>query len=182
LYRVAQHLADLRPWLRPILAVALEALDSIDLNRLPADRSRIIQSLDRIELQMKDSVSFMLEGRNVTPPAPRTAYAFQRTDGEPLVVVVGEGAFSWSHVEAALPAIGDAIQHSAVVPHMKLLIRQLSLDGIPVDDRPIGHEDLLRLCRALDLSEQASEAARNALGERIDRQLPWLRAVVSCGR
>ncbi|MGY4505783.1 hypothetical protein ACVWYH_009740 [Bradyrhizobium sp. GM24.11] len=172
------RLVDLCPWLRPVLAVALEALDSIDLNRLPVDRSSIIQSLDRIELQMKDSVSFMLEGRNVTPPAPRAAYAFQRTDGEPLVVIVGEGAFRWSYVEAALPAIGDAIQHSAVVPHMKLLIRQLSLDGIPVDDRPVGHEDLLRLCRALDLSERASEAARDALGERIDRQLPWLRAVV----
>lgn len=172
------RLVDLCPWLRHALAVALEALDSIDLNRLPVDRSSIIQSLDRIELQMKDSVSFILEGRNVTPPAPRAAYAFQRTDGEPLVIIVGEGAFSWSYVEAALPAIGDAMQHSAVVPHMKLLIRQLSLDGIPVDDRPAGREDLLRLCRALDLGERASEAARDALGERIDRQLPWLRAVV----
>ncbi|QOG07364.1 DUF3883 domain-containing protein [Aureimonas sp. OT7] len=172
------RLVDQCPWLRPMLAVALEALDSVDLNRLPADRSSIVQLLDRIELQMKDSVSFMLEGHNVTPPTLRPAYTFQRTDGEPLVIIVGDGAFSWSHVEAALPAIGDAIQHSAIVPHMKLLIRQLSLDGIPVDDRPIGHEDLLRLCRALDLSEQASEAARDALGERIDRQLPWLRAVV----
>lgn len=172
------RLVDQCPWLRPMLAVALEALDSVDLNRLPADRSSIVQLLDRIELQMKDSVSFMLEGRNVTPPTPRPAYAFQRTDGEPLVIIVGDGALSWSHVEAALPAIGDAIQHSSSVPHMKLLIRQLSLDGVPIDDRPMGHEDLLRLCRALDLSEQASEAARDALGERIDRQLPWLRAVV----
>lgn len=175
---VGPRLVDQCPWLRPMLAVALEALDSVDLNRLPADRSSILQLLDRIELQMKDGVSFMLEGQNVTPPTPRPAYAFQRTDGEPLVIIVGNGVLTWSHVEAALPAIGDAIQHAAVVPHMKLLIRQLSLDGIPVDDRPIGHEDLLRLCRALDLSEQASEAARDALGARIDCQLPWLKAVV----
>lgn len=175
---IGPRLVDQCPWLRPVLAVALEALDRVDLNRLPLDRSTIVQSLDRIELQIRDSVSFDLEGHNVTPPKPRPAYSFQRTDGEPLVIIVGEGALTWSHVEAALPAIGDAIQHSAVVPHMKLLIRQLTLDGIPVDDRPLGHEDLLRLCRALDLGEHASEAARDALGEQIDRQLPWLRAVV----
>lgn len=175
---VGPRLVDQCPWLRPMLAVSLEALDSVDLNRLPADRSGIVQALDRIELQLKAGVRFMLEGRDVTPPTSRPAYYFQRTEGEPLVIVVGEGGLTWSQVEAALPAIGDAIQHSAVVPHMKLLTRQLSLEGVVIDDRPAGQEDLLRLCRALELSEQATEAARDSLGERINRQLPWFRAVV----
>ncbi len=172
------RLVERCPWLRPMLAVALEALDSVDLNRLPADRSGIVQALDRIELQLQARVKFLLEGRDVTPPTVRAAYQFERVEGEPLVIVVGQGALTWSHVEAALPAIGEAIQHSAVVPHMKLLIRQLSLEGVAVDDRPMGQEDLLRLCQALDLTEQASEAARDSLGERIDRLLPWFRAVV----
>ncbi|MET3523965.1 sacsin N-terminal ATP-binding-like domain-containing protein [Mesorhizobium abyssinicae] len=172
------RLVDACLWLRPMLAVALEALDSVDLNRLPADRSSILQSLDRIELQMKERVSFVLEGRDVTPPAARPAYAFQRTEGEPLIIIVGEGGLNWSRVEAALPAIGDAIQHSAVVPHIKLLIRQLSLEGVPIEDRPIGNDDLLRLGRVLDVGDEAIAAAREALGERIDRQIPWLRAVV----
>lgn len=175
---VGPRLVDRCPWLRPMLAVALEALDSVDLNRLPADRSGIVQALDRIELQLQASVKFLLEGRDVSPPTTRAAYQFERVEGEPLVIIVGQGALTWSLVEAALPAIGEAIQHSAAVPHMKLLIRQLSLEGVEVDDRPMGHKDLLRLCQALDLTEQASESARDSLGERIDRQLPWFRAVV----
>jgi hypothetical protein len=175
---VGRRLVDRCSWLRLMLAVSLEALDSTDLNRLPADRSGIIQALDRIELQQKAGVRFMLEGRDVTPPTSRPAYHFVRAEGEPLVIVLGEGELTWSRVEAALPAIGEAIQHSAVVPHMKLLARQLSLEGVAVDDPPAGQEDLLRLCRALELSEQATEAARDSLGERIDRQLHWFRALV----
>ena len=175
---VGPRLVDACPWLRPMLAVSLEALDSVDLNRLPADRTTVIQALDRVELQLKAGVRFMLEGRDVTPPTSRPAYYFQRTEGAPLVIAVGDGRLSWPGVETALLAIGDAIQHPAVVPHLKLLTRQLSQEGASVDDRPAAQEDLLRLCRALELSEQATDAARDSLGGRIDRQLPWFRAVV----
>jgi hypothetical protein len=61
---------------------------------------------------------------------------------------------------------------------MKLLLRQLAHEDVPVGDRSLDQEDLLRLCRALELGEQAIEAARDSLGERIDRQLPWFRAIV----
>ena len=166
------------PWLRSMLAVALEALDSVDMNRLPADRSSIIQSIDRVELLLASSVTFSLEGRDVTPTELRPAYHFERTEGQSVIVVLGHGGLSWPKVEAALPAIGEAIRHPAVVPHMKLLVRQLASDGISIDDRPVGQTDLLKLCRALELSEQATEAARDSLGERIDRLFPWLRAVV----
>jgi len=175
---IGPRLVDQCLWLRPILAVALEALDSVDLNRLPADRSSIIQTLDRVELQTETNVSFSLEGHDVTPPTSRPAYHFQRSEGEPLVIVVSEGELSWSLVEAALPAIGEAIQHSAVVPHMKLLVRQLLIDGVAIGDRPTVQGDLQRLGKILELSENAIEAARDSLGERIDRQLPWLRAIV----
>ena len=167
---IGLRLVDQCPWLRSILAVSLEALDSVDLNRLPADRSGILQTLDRIELQMKTSVRFLLAGQDVTPTTSRSAYYFQRTDGEPLVIVVGDGGLTWAHVEAALPAIGDAIQHPAVVPHMKLLSRQLSMDGVAVDDKPTAQSDLLRLCRALELSEQATEADLGGLCDLLRRR------------
>ena len=172
------RLVDRCPWLRPMLAVALEALESVDLNRLPSDRSGIIQALDRIELQQATSVRFFLGGRDVTPPTPRTAYQFARADEQPVVVVIAAGDLSWQQIEAALPAIGDAIRQPAAVPHLKLLARQLSMDFVSVDDRPAGQDDLVRLCRTLELGEQATEAARDALGERIERLLPWYRAIV----
>jgi hypothetical protein len=175
---VGPGLVDECPWLRPMLAASLEALDSVDLNRLPADRSGILQVLDRIELQIKPAVTFTLDGTDVTPPTTRAAYHFQREGGSPLVIIVGDGALTWTLVEAALPAIGEAIQHSAVVPHMKLLTRQLAHEDVPVGDRSVDQEDLMRLCRALELGDQAIEAARDSLGERIDRQLPWFRAIV----
>lgn len=166
------------PWLRLMLAVALEALDSVDLNRLPADRAAILQTLDRLELHQTAALRFLLNGQDVTPPTARGAYQFERAEGEPLLVVMGTGPLDWAKIEAALPAIGEAIGHSAVVPHMKLLARQLLLDDVAVDEQPSGQEDLLRLCRALELTEQAGEAARDALGERLDQSAPWLRAVV----
>jgi hypothetical protein len=166
------------PWLRLMLAVALEALDSVDLNRLPADRAAILQTLDRLELHQTAALRFLLNGQDVTPPTARGAYQFERAEGEPLLVVMGTGPLDWGKIEAALPAIGEAIRHPAVVPHMKLLARQLLLDDVAVDDQPSGQGDLLRLCRALELTEQAGEAARDALGERLDRLAPWFRAVV----
>lgn len=175
---LASTLAERCPWLRSMLAVALEALDSVDMNRLPVDRSGIVQSLDRVEFLLASSVTFSLEGRDVTPSELRPAYHFERTEGQSVVVVLGHGGLTWAKVEAALPAIGEAIRHPAVVPHMKLLVRQLASDGISIDDRPVGQNDLLQLCRTLELSAQASEAARDSLGERIDRLFPWLRAVV----
>lgn len=175
---VGPKLVERCPWLRPMLAVALEALDSVDLNRLPSDRSGIIQALDRIEMQQKVDVRFILDGHDVTPPTSRPAYRFERAEGEPLLIIAGEGELTWSQIEAALPAIAEAIQHSAAVPHIKLLVRQLSIEGTGVHDKPMGQEDLLRLCRTLELSDQATEAARDSLGERIDRQLPWLRALL----
>lgn len=165
------------PWLRPVLAVALEALDSVELNRLPADRSAIMQSLDRIELQQWADVRFVLEGQDVTPPTARPVYRFER-NGETLVILTSETALTWSQIESVLPAIGDVIEQPTVVPHTRLLVRQLSLESVPIDDKPTGHSDLVRLGQMLDLSEHAMQAARDSLGEKIDRQLPWFRAVV----
>ena len=175
---IGARLVDRCPWLRPMLAVALEALESVDLNRLPSDRSGIIQALDRIELQQVTSVRFFLEGSDVTPPTSRPAYQFARADEQPVVIIIAAGDLSWQQIEAALPAIGDAIRQPAAVPHLKLLARQLSMDFAPVNDRPAGQDDLVRLCRTLELGEQATEAARDALGERIERLLPWYRAIV----
>lgn len=166
------------PWLRLMLAVALEALDSVDHNRLPSDRSVIIQTLDRLELHQTPNLRFMLEGQDVTPPSSRPAYQFERAEGEPLLVIVGEGGLCWRKIETALPAIGEAIQHPAVVPHMKLLTRQMALEDVAIDDIPSAQGDLLRLCHALELGEQATEAARDSLGERLDRLAPWFRTIV----
>lgn len=171
-------LIDQCPWLRPILAVALEALDSVDLNRLPADRSEIIQAMDRIEVHVRNSVSFMLDGKTVMPPVSRSSFQFERSEGDPVLIIVGEQPLTWSQIEAALPSIADGIQHNAVVPHMSLLVRQLALDGTPVDDRPTGQVDIARLCRILNLDERSAAGARDALGERMDQKLPWLRAVI----
>lgn len=172
------RLVDQCPWLRPILAVALEALDSVDLNRLPADRSEIIQAMDRIEVQIQNSVSFLIDGQTVSPPGSRSSFQFERSEGEPVLIIVGEQSLTWGQVEAALPSIADAIRHNAVVPHMSLLVRQLALDGTPVDDRPAGQADIARLCRILNLDARSAAAARDSLGERMDQKLPWLRAII----
>jgi hypothetical protein len=81
-------------------------------------------------------------------------------------------------MEAALPAICDAIQQPSILPNMRLLARQLSADGAEVSGSPNEQADVLRLCRVLLLDEHAGDAAREALGENFERQAPWLRAIV----
>ncbi len=166
------------PWLRPMVAVALEALRGAELGRLPADRSTILAKLDHIEYHVARTIDFWLEGVNVTPVDIRPAYAFECGADRELVVALHGGELSWKTVESSLQAICAAIDQPTIFPNMRILARQLASDGAAVAGDVHDAADVQRLCAALMLDDQAGESANSALGERFDRQLPWFRAIV----
>lgn len=171
-------LTEICPWLRAMVAVALEALQCAELARLPTDRSTILAVLDRIWLHRSSDVSFWLDGTNVTPADMRPAYAFKMADGDPIVVAIGDGVLGWPEIEACLPAICEAINQLGIVPNMRLLARQIERDGLLPNTSPESQREILSLCRVLMLDDQAGDAAREAMGERLEQQAPWLRAII----
>lgn len=166
------------PWLRAMVAVSLEALRGTDLARLPADRTAILARLDAVELHLAEDIGFWLEGRNVTPADIRPAYAFTRSNGEDVVVLRHAGPLDWTLAETCLPAICAAIEQQAIIPNMRILARTLAGRGVAIGDEPHNVDDVRFLARELDLDDHAGEAAHSAMGERFDRLLPWLRAIV----
>ncbi|WLD98539.1 DUF3883 domain-containing protein [Agrobacterium leguminum] len=171
-------LTEICPWLRAMVAIALEALQGAESARLPTNRSTILAVLDRIRLHRSSDVSFWLDGYNVTPTDMRPAYAFKMADGNPIVVAIGEGALGWPEIEACLPAICEAIDQPIIVSNMRLLVRHIERDGVLPSTSPENQREILSLCHVLMLDEQASDAAREAMGERLEQQAPWLRAII----
>lgn len=171
-------LTEVCPWLRAMVAVALEALQGAELARLPTDRSTILALLDRVRLHRDRDVSFWLDDTNVTPADMRPAYAFKMANGDPIVIAISDVPFDWSELEACLPAICEAVDQPGIVPNVRLLARQLEREGTGPNTSPDSQREIVSLCRVLMLDDHSAEAAREALGERLERQAPWLRAII----
>lgn len=171
-------LIEVCPWLRAMVAVALEAVQGVELSRLPTDRSTILALLDRVRLHRDRDVTFWLDDANVTPADMRSAYAFKLANGDPVVIGISDAPLDWSEIEACLPAICEAIDQPGIVSNMRLLARQLERDGVVPISNPDNQHEILALCRVLMLDDHAADAAREAMGERLEGQLPWLRAII----
>lgn len=166
------------PWLRPMLAVAMEALKGTDASQLPSDRGPVLARLASVSLQPASQVSFEIDGELIAAPGDRPAFLFRRSDGSPLVVMLHDGPMSWAALDRCLPAICDAVELPTVSTGMRLLARELESCGEDVGAAVLDDEAIDRLCRTLNLEELAAAAARLLVGERIDARLPWIRAAL----
>lgn len=175
-------IVDRCPWLRPMLAVSMEALRGTELQRLPSDRSAIIARLERILFQAAGTLEFVIDGRRVTQDdESKRAFAFKTPDGAPLVVVRASGPLDWDTIDACLGALCEAIDQPALEPHLRILVMTLRARSVGVAEAPPADMDLPRLCASLRLRESAASAVRDTLGTRLERHLPWLRALVHLG-
>ena len=170
---------DMCAWLRPMAAFAIEALTGTAAGQLPSDRSSLLARLGNVGLQFAINVDFELNGTVISPARGRRAYLFRRADATPLVVALHDaGPVSWAVVEDCLQAICDAIDLPQIGTSMRLLARELAAAGAPVEEKRIEHADLERLGRTLYLDEHALAGAYHLLGDQIDADLSWIRAVV----
>lgn len=166
------------PWLKPLTAVAMEALRGTELQRLPADRSIVIARLERAVLQRADTLAFKLDDQEITQAiGTRRAFAFRYGEGSPLIVVRAPGSLTWDGIDACLCALCEAIEQPSLEPYLRILILKLKRDAVDVSDMPPADLDLVDLCAALQLKEAAIGAVRDTLGTRLDRHLPWLRTL-----
>ncbi|MDB5580839.1 MAG: hypothetical protein JWR80_6015 [Bradyrhizobium sp.] len=172
-------IVDRCPRLRALIAVAMEALKGTELQRLPSDRHSVIARLDRLAFQSAASISFRIDGVDVGEEIDgRPAFALKLPDGQPIVVVRASGAMSWQVVSDALGAICEAIEQTALEPHLRLLIHALVNDNAPVGEEPSLALELEDLCDVLRLGMAARRTVRETLGARLERHVPWLRALL----
>ena len=169
---------DVCAWLRPMSAFAIEALAGTAAGQLPTDRSSLLARLGNVGLQFAIDVDFELNGTVISPIGGRRAYLFRRADATPVVVALHVGTVSWIVVEDCLPAICDAINLPQIATSMRLLARELAAAGAAVGEEMIEHSDLELLGRTLYLDEHALAGAHHLLGDRLDANLSWIRAVV----
>ena len=169
------------PWLRAQLAIAMEGLRGTDAAQLPTDRGVLLAKLGEVGFLTADEVSFEINGQSITAPGDRPAYVFRRPNGTNFVVLLYNGAMSWTALQTCLPAICEAIELPSVANGMRLLAHELAGSGEEIDEQSVDDELIGRLCRVLQLEEGSLETVKLLVGQRIDARLPWIRAALHYG-
>ena len=88
------------------------------------------------------------------------------------------GPVTWNVVEDCLPAICDAINLPQIATSMRLLVHKLAGADAAVGEERIERSDLELLGRVLYLDEHALSGAHHLLGDQLEVNLAWMRAVV----
>lgn len=178
----SETVLDQCPWLRVMLAVAMEGLRGTDAGQLPADRGLVLGRLSDVALVAAEDVSFEINDQRITAPADRPAYVFRRS-GQPALVVtrVGESSLTWNALQLCLPAICEAIDLSPVANGMRLLAHELAAAGEQVDELCLDEEVISRLGRTLQLEDGSVASVQQLVGEGADLRMPWIRAAIHYG-
>ena len=169
---------DVCPWLRPMAAIAIEALTGTAAGQLPTDRSSLLARLGNVGLRFAAEVDFELNGTVIPFIGERRAHLFRRADATPIVVARHVGPVSWAVIEDCLPAICNAIDLPQIATNMRLLTRELADANTAVGEKRIERPDLELLGRTLYLDEHALSLCQHLLGDQLEANLSWVRAVV----
>lgn len=172
---------DQCPWLRVMLAVAMEGLRGTDAGQLPSDRGLVLDRLSNIALVVAEDVSFEINDTRITAPGDRPAYVFRRSDQPPLVVTRVGDPLTWHGLQVCLPAICEAIDLSPVANGMRLLAHELAAAGEAIDELGLDEDLISRLGRTLQLEEGSVASVQQLVGERVDLRMPWIRATIHYG-
>lgn len=169
------------PWLRLMLAVAMEGLRGTDAGQLPSDRGLVLERLSNIALVAAEDVSFEINDQRISAPGDRPAYVFRRS-GRPTLVVTRVGnPLTWNGLQLCLPAICEAIDLSPVANGMRLLAHELAAAGEDINELGLDEGVIVRLGRTLQLEDGAVDAVQHLVGERVDLPMPWIRAAIHYG-
>lgn len=167
------------PHLRTMLAVAIEALIGTEAQRLPSDRSELLAKLDRVSLSKASTLGFVIDGISIAPEQIASqAFHLTPKKGQSVVLVGSSEEWNWPLVDRCLPAICEALGQRALAPHLRLLLAHISRD-VPFGDAQVyPGEDVGRMSELLQLSASSAAAAGVTLNAGLERQRPWVRAIL----
>lgn len=172
---------DQCPWLRVMLAVAMEGLRGTDAGQLPSDRGLVLERLGNIALVVAEDVSFEINGQRITAPGDRPAYVFRRSDQSTIVVSRVRDPLTWNGLQLCLPAICEAIDLPPVANGMRLLAHELAATGEAIEELSLDDDVISLLGRTLQLEDGSLASVQHLIGERLDLRMPWIRAAIHYG-
>ena len=172
---------DQCPWLRVMLAVAMEGLRGTDAGQLPSDRGLVLERLSNVALVAAEDVAFEINDQRIMAPGDRPAYVFRRSDRPTLVVTRVSDPLTWNGLQLCLPAICEAIDLSSVANGMRLLAHELAAAGEAIDELGLEEDVISRLGRILQLEDGSVASVQHLVGERVDLRMPWIRAAIHYG-
>ncbi|MET3482773.1 DUF3883 domain-containing protein [Methylobacterium sp. 1973] len=177
----SETVLDQCPWLRIMLAVAMEGLRGTDAGQLPADRGLVLGRMSDVALVAAEDVSFEINDQRITAAGDRPAYVFRRS-GQPTLVVTRVGdLLTWNALQLCLPGICEAIDLPPVANGMRLLAHELAAAGEKVDELHLDEDVISRLGRTLQLDDGSVASVQHLVGERVDLRMPWIRAAIHYG-
>ena len=161
-----------------MLAIAMEALNGTEAQRLPSDRTLVLARLERLLAKKAGKLSFNIDGIDVSADEDTSAFHFRLSSGESVVVVGAGGDWSWDVLDRCMPAIAEAVGYRSLAPHMRLLVAHVRNLGTLREAVSAPFDDLKRFASVLQLSHTAAEAARATISAGLERVAPWIRAVL----
>lgn len=179
--KVSERALDQCPWLRVMLAVAMEGLRGTDAGQLPSDRGLVLERLGNIALVAAEDVAFEINDQRITAPGDRPAYVFRRSNRPTLVVIRVDDPLTWNGLQFCLPAICEAIDLSPAANGMRLLAHELAAAGEEIDKLRLDEDVISRLGRTLQLEDGSVASVQYFVGERVDLRIPWIRAAIHYG-
>ncbi|MBA69762.1 MAG: hypothetical protein CML30_12895 [Rhizobiales bacterium] len=166
------------PQLRSMLAIAMEALNGTEAQRLPSDRALVLARLERLLTKKAGKLSFKIDGIELSADEDKSAFHFRLQSGASVVVVGAAGEWSWEVLDRCMPAIAEAVGYRSLAPHMRLLVADLRNGRSLRESVAAPFDDLKRFASVLQLSHAAAEAARATISAGLERVAPWIRAVL----
>ncbi len=169
------------PWLRVMLAVAMEGLRGNDASQLPSDRSAVLGRLENVAILVALDVLFEINDQRILAPGDRAAYVFRRSGLPTLVVTRGGDVSTWKALQGWLPAVCEAIELPSVANGMRLLAHELEAAGEEVNELNLDDNTIARLGRTLHLEGASLVSVRHLIDEAVELKMPWIRAAIHYG-
>lgn len=170
---------DICPKMRVMVAVAMEALKGTEAQRLPADRSVVLAKLDLLQLQKAATLTFNIDGFDVSPSQEEGgAYHLSLENGHPIVVVRSARNWNMNLIDRSISALCEAIEQRALSPHLRLLLAHFGAENGIGEVSSFPDDDIDRFADILLLDREARSMARATLSAGLERQSPWIRALL----
>lgn len=124
-------------------------------------------------------MGFVIDGISISPEQIASqAFHLTSENGQPVVLVRSGEEWNWDLIDQCLPAICEALGQRALSPHLRLLLAHISRDVPLGDAQTYPGKDVGRMAELLQLSASSAAAASATLNAGLERQVPWIRAVL----
>ena len=181
---VGTSVLEICPQLRAMIATAMEALSGMEAQRLPADREKVLVKLEPLNFVKVERLRFVIDELDVSINQDECqAFYFKFEDKQSVIAVQSPPEFSeewtWNLVDISIPAVCEALGGlSALVPHLRLLVKDLSHGESLQRTESNPADDVRRFSSILRLSSSESQAASVSLSAGVARYAQWIRAVL----